>query len=68
MHPQNNEETVPKSGQKGVFMPIVVPRRRDAEITQIAVPKEQRDIAWEAIIKAYINKHPEVLQEMEVKQ
>lgn len=49
-------------------MPIVVPRRRDAEITQIAVSKEQREIAWEAIIKAYINKHPEVLQGMEVKQ
>lgn len=48
-------------------MPIVVPRRRDAEITQTAVSKEQRENAWEAIIKAYINKHPEVLQGMEVK-
>ena len=48
-------------------MPIVVPRRGDAEITQTTVPKEQREIAWDAIVKAYINKHPEVLQGMEVK-
>ena len=48
-------------------MPIVVPRRRDAEISQAAVSKEQREIAWEAIIKAYISKHPEAIQEMEVK-
>jgi len=47
-------------------MPIVIQRRAEAQKEPHTISKEQKELAWEAIIKAYISKHPEVLQKVEV--
>jgi len=43
-------------------MPITVSRRSGKVISTPEITQEQRDKLWEAVVKAYIQRHPEMLQ------
>ena len=43
-------------------MPIVVSRRSGKTISAPEITQEQRDMLWEGLVKAYIQRHPEMLQ------
>ena len=43
-------------------MPIAVSRRNGKVISAPEITQEQRDKLWEVVVKAYIQRHPEVLQ------
>ena len=45
-------------------MPIVIPRQGDATIQAPMLSQEQSDKIWEAIIRAWANKHREELAEL----
>lgn len=42
-------------------MPIVIPREKGVPAQNSAMTKEQTNIAWEHILRAYLDKHPDVL-------
>ena len=43
-------------------MPIVIPREKGAPVQASAMTQEQTNLAWEHILRAYLDKHPEVLR------
>lgn len=47
--------------------PIVISRSTDALISVPALTSEQKNTLWESIVRAYIKKHPEILNEEEPK-
>lgn len=46
-------------------MPIVIPRTGElpAGPVGVPIPQEKKDAAWAAIIKAYVQRHPEIFGE-----
>ena len=47
-------------------MPITIIRHQ-AAAPAIQISQEQRDLLWEALLRAYIERHPEILIEKEKK-
>lgn len=45
-------------------MPIVIPRQGDIPVQATTLSQEQSDKIWEAIIRAWANKHREELAEL----
>ena len=48
-------------------MPITISRTGQAAAPAIQISQEQRDLLWEALLRAYIERHPEILSEKETK-
>lgn len=46
-------------------MPIVIDRNTGEVLSSQKLTPEQSDAAWEAIVRAYLKKHPDVLKERE---
>ena len=44
-------------------MPITISRTSQAAAPAIQISQEQRDLLWEALLRAYIERHPESLVE-----
>lgn len=44
-------------------MPITISRTSQAAAPAIQISQEQRDLLWEALLRAYIERHPEILIE-----
>ena len=47
---------------KEADMPIVIPREKGVPAQASAMTQEQTNLAWEHILRAYLDKHPEVLR------
>lgn len=45
-------------------MPIVIDRSTGKLLSAPKPMPEQREKAWEAIVKAYVEKHPQLLQQL----
>ena len=45
-------------------MPIIIDRRAEAPINVPTLTPEQKEMLWGAIVRAYIEKHPEVFEEV----
>ena len=43
-------------------MPIVISRKTGEVISAPVLTPEQREAAWEAVIRAHVRKHPEIFQ------
>ena len=43
-------------------MPIVINRSTGKVVSAPALTPEQREAAWEAIIRAHVRRHPEIFQ------
>ena len=43
-------------------MPIVISRQTGAPVQASPMTQEQTNLAWEHILRAYLDKHPEVLR------
>lgn len=43
--------------------PIIISRSSGEIISAPVLTPEQRDAAWEAIIRAHVRRHPEIFQE-----
>ena len=43
-------------------MPIVISRTTGEVLRAAPMTQEQTDLAWEFILRAYLEKHPEILQ------
>ena len=49
-------------------MPITISRNGQAAAPAIQISQEQRDLLWETLLRAYIERHPErVLEKGEAK-
>ena len=46
-------------------MPITISRNSQAAAPAIQISQEQRDLLWETLLLAYIERHPEILIEKE---
>lgn len=44
-------------------MPIVIGRATSEVLSAPKISQEQRDSLWGAIVKNYVKKHPEILEE-----
>ena len=44
-------------------MPITISRDSQAAAPAIQISQEQRDLLWETLLRAYIERHPESLVE-----
>lgn len=44
-------------------MPIVISRATGEILSAQKIPQEQRDTLWGTIVKNYVKKHPEILEE-----
>ena len=44
-------------------MPITISRTSQDAAPAIQISQEQRDLLWEALLRAYIERHPEILIE-----
>ena len=42
-------------------MPITISRNSQAAAPEIQISQEQRDLLWETLLRAYIERHPEIL-------
>lgn len=45
-------------------MPIVISRSGEQAVAAAPLSAEQREKAWEYILKKYLDKHPEVLRDI----
>lgn len=48
--------------KEGGGVPIIVSRRSGNVVSKPEITQEQRDKLWEGVVKAYIQRHPEMLQ------
>lgn len=44
-------------------MPIVIDRHTGEIISKPEITQEQKDAAWEMIIRNYVSRHPEIFKE-----
>lgn len=44
-------------------MPITISRATGAVISAPQITQEQRDVLWEALLRAYLARHPETMTE-----
>ena len=44
-------------------MPIVIDRHTGEIISKPEITQEQKDTAWEVIIRNYVRRHPEIFKE-----
>ena len=53
--------TGPAAGTEEGIMPITISRNSQAAAPAIQISQEQRDLLWETLLRAYIERHPEIL-------
>ena len=51
------------AGNGGGTMSITISRNSQAAAPAIQISQEQRDLLWETLLRAYIERHPEILIE-----